>query len=131
MKDINNCTFTGRLVRDCTRKVIPSGTALVSFDMANNTGWGDKEKVTYITVNLWGKMGEKVAQYLLKGKAVGVAGELTVDKWISPADGVERTKLVLSCNNLTLLSTGSRPAESTPEDYAEAEVVGEQPEYVF
>jgi single-strand DNA-binding protein len=103
MADLNSCSFTGRLVRDAEKKVIPTGSTLVSFDIANNTGWGDNKKVTYITVNMWGKSGEGVYPYLKKGNPIAVTGELEVQKWTGRADGEERSKLVLTCNRLTLL----------------------------
>lgn len=112
MADLNNCTFSGRLTRDAEQKTLPSGTTLVAFDMAVNTGWGDREKVMYITVNLWGKKGESLYPYLLKGKNVGVAGELEQQKWMSKATNTEQQKLVLSCSNFVFLQNAK--AENVP-----------------
>ncbi len=105
MSDVNNCVFSGRLTRDAEQKILPTGTRLVSFDLANNTGFGDNEKVLYVTVNLWGKLGENIFQYLLKGKAVAVCGKLEMQRWISKHDDTEKTKLVLNCNEITFLAS--------------------------
>jgi single-strand DNA-binding protein len=115
MADLNSCSFTGRLVRDAEKKVIPTGSTLVAFDLANNTGWGDNKKVTYITVNMWGKSGEGVFPYLKKGGPVAVTGELEVQKWTGKADGAEHSKLVLNCNRLTLLGAATAKTEEPPE----------------
>jgi len=117
MADINNCTFSGRLVRDAERKTLPTGTNLVAFDIANNTGFGQHEKVMYITVNLWGKSGDNLFQYLLKGKPVAVWGQLELQQWTSNHDGSTQKKLVLNCNNLIFLNSGqsSQPTVSREE----------------
>jgi single-stranded DNA-binding protein len=122
MADLNNCSFTGRLVRDAEKKTIPTGSVLVSFDLANNIGWGEAKKVVYITVNMWGKSGEGVYPYLKKANPVAVTGELELQKWVSRADGAEHTKLVLNCNRLTLLGTITKSdIESSKQDYKYAE----------
>ena len=103
MADINNCVFSGRLTRDAERKVIPTGTPLVTFDIACNTGFGQNAKVLYVTVNMWGKSGDNVFQYLLKGKGVAVTGKLEMQKWTSSHDGSNQAKLVLNCNELVFI----------------------------
>ena len=120
MADVNNCTFTGRLTRDAERKTLPTGTVLVTFDMAINTGWGDYAKTLFLTVNVWGKQGENIQQYLTKGKLVGATGELEVQQWVSQKDGTEHKKNVLGQAKVTLLSTGQKsdqPLEKDAEPY--------------
>lgn len=105
MSDINVVTLTGRLTKDAEKKMIPSGTELTAFDLANNTGWGEYAKVMYITCNLWGKMGTGVFPYLKKGTSVGVSGELEVQQWTSKQDGSKQQKNVLKVNSLSLLGS--------------------------
>jgi single-strand DNA-binding protein len=111
-------------VRDAEKKVIPTGSTLVSFDIANNTGWGDNKKVTYITVNMWGKSGEGVFPYLKKGGPIAVTGELEMQKWVGKVDGAEHQKLVLNCNRLTLLGAASATkVEEPPSDVPWADAI--------
>lgn len=120
MSDINNCTFTGRLTRDAESKVLSTGTKLVTFDIANNTGWGSYAKTLYVTVNLWGKSGESVFTYLKKGKTVGVSGSLEQQEWESQRDGTLHKKLVISSNSVTLLAdskSASSPEPTYDHDY--------------
>jgi single-stranded DNA-binding protein len=119
------------LVRDAEKKILPTGSTVVSFDIANNIGWGDNKKVVYVTVNMWGKSGDGVFPYLKKSNPVAVTGELEVQKWIGKADGVEHSRLALSCNRLTLLGSATHDmrndsytknpppiiAEEVPEDF--------------
>jgi single-strand DNA-binding protein len=116
MADLNSCSFTGRLVRDAEKKVIPTGSTLVSFDIANNIGWGDNKKVLYVTVNMWGKSGEGVYPYLKKANPVAVTGELEIQKWTGKADGEEHSKLVLNCSRLTLLGAASKSDRHDDDD---------------
>ena len=128
MADINNCTFSGRLVRDAEKKTLPSGTGLVTFDIANNTGFGEYEKVMYVTINLWGKSGDNLFQYLTKGKAVGVWGELEVQKWTSKHDGSNQSKLVLNCSNVRFLGSSQTSSSVQKDEHpreVEAKVVEE------
>ncbi len=66
MADLNVCCFTGRLTRDAEKKVLPTGTSLVEFVLAVNTGWGDYKKSLFITCNVWGKNGDNIYSYLKK-----------------------------------------------------------------
>jgi single-strand DNA-binding protein len=125
MADLNNCSFTGRLTRDGEKKVLPTGTDLVTFDVANNTGWGDYKKVLYLTCNMWGKQGQNILSYLKKGKGVAVAGTLEVQKWTSSSDGLEKTKLVLNCRDCILLadSSGATRHERDEDDPSDTDDV--------
>jgi single-strand DNA-binding protein len=98
MSDINSITMTGRLTRDAEKKVVNTGTTLITFDIANNTGFGEYERVLYVKINLWGKTGEKLHQYLTKGKLIGITGQLQEDKWTDQS-GVEKKKILITANN--------------------------------
>lgn len=111
MADLNNCSFTGRLTKDATKKVLPTGTDLVEMDIACNTGWGDYAKTLFLSVNLWGKAGSNILQYLLKGKPVAVTGTLELQKWTSKHDGSQQQKLVLNSNQVILLAGGNKQSD--------------------
>jgi single-strand DNA-binding protein len=55
---------------------------------------------------VWGRQGESLNQYLVKGKMVGVDGELRQDRW--EQDGQNRSMVESIANNLQLL--GGNPA---------------------
>jgi len=127
MADINSAVFSGRLVRDAEKKTLPTGTDLVTFDLANNTGYGDYQKVLFMTINLWGKSGLNILQYLNKGKLVGVQGQLELQKWTSKQDGSEHQKLVLNCNNVILFPSASGQSQQPTQTFThEAEPLAEE-----
>lgn len=123
MSDINNCTFTGHLTEDAVSKFTSNGTAVVTFNMANNRGWGDKKKTLFLAVNVWGKRGESLKQYLTKGTLIGVTGELSLNKWTSQSDGLERTKIVVDSTDIILFPRKQNSTSEQPEVEYEVEEI--------
>ena len=116
--DLNNATFTGRLTRDAEVQTVGAkGTIITKFAIANNTGFGQYARTNFINVEVWGRAGEAVAQYLKKGKQVGVTGTFE-NKRYTGKDGVERDCWTLTSQNIILLAdSANRPAteaESSP-----------------
>jgi single-strand DNA-binding protein len=105
MADINHVVLVGRLTRDAELKYTASGQAVCKFSVAvnrrrkNGDQWEDE--ANFFDVVLWGKQGEAVNQFLLKGKTVGVEGELRQDRW--QQDGQNRSKVEIVANNIQLL----------------------------
>jgi single-strand DNA-binding protein len=114
--DFNNCSFTGRLTENAEMRTLPTGKTVVVFNIANNTGYGDYEKVLFITVQLWGKTGDKLCEYLVKGKAIAISGNLEVQKWTSQKDGTDHFKLVLNSSDIVLLSDGKKSAQDSANE---------------
>ncbi|MDR2575210.1 MAG: single-stranded DNA-binding protein [Treponema sp.] len=107
--DINHVVLVGRLTRDAELKSIASGQAVCKFSIAvnrrrkNGEQWEDE--VNFFDVVLWGRQGETLHQYLLKGKQIGVDGELKQDRW--QQDGQNRSKIEMVANNVQLLGGSS------------------------
>ena len=114
MSDLNCISVTGRLTRDATVKSIKDGLNLLTFDIANNIGYGDREKTNFYTVNMWGEKGIKLCQYLVKGSRVAVSGEESLNVWTTQT-GETKTSRIITTNNITLLGGGSR--EGKQEEY--------------
>ena len=108
MVDINNVVLIGRLTRDAELKIITSGQAVCKFSIAvnrrrkNGDQWEDE--ANFFDIVVWGKQGESLHQYLVKGKMVGVNGELRQDRW--QQDGQNRSKVEIVANNVQLLGGG-------------------------
>jgi len=105
MADINHVVLVGRLTRDAELKYTAGGQAVCKFSVAinrrkkNGEQWEDEPN--YFDVVLWGRQGESLNQYLVKGKSVGVEGELRQDRW--QQDGQNRSKVEIVANNIQLL----------------------------
>lgn len=129
--DLNKWVGIGRLVRDAEIKYLSSGTAVCKFSIAvgkrvkKNEQWTDE--TSFLDVVLWGKAGESLAKYLVKGKQVAVEGELHQNRW--EQDGQSRSKVEINANNVQLLGGGDKAGASTapqirfetPQDEAPAD----------
>ena len=108
--DINHVILVGRLTRDAELKYTPNGQAVCNFSIAVNRPKksGDQwvDEANFFDIALWGRQGETLNQYLLKGKMVGGDGSLRQDRW--EQDGQNRSKVVIVAANLQLL--GGNPA---------------------
>jgi single-strand DNA-binding protein len=106
--DINHVVLVGRLTRDAELKYTANGMAVCKFSIAVNRSRknGDQwvEEVSYFDITLWGRSGEALNQYLVKGKQVGIDGELRQNRW--EQDGQKRSKVEIVANNLQLLGGG-------------------------
>lgn len=108
MADINHVVLVGRLTRDAELKYTQGGAAICRFSIAINrrrkNGEQWVEEPNYFDIVLWGRQGEALNQYLIKGKQVAVDGELRQNRW--EQDGQPRSKVEVIANNLQLLGGG-------------------------
>jgi single-strand DNA-binding protein len=85
MTDINKVTIIGRLTRDAELKYTNGGTAICEFALAVNNAkkkgeeWVDEP--SFFDVTVFGRQGEAIQQYMVKGKQVGVVGRLEQQRW--------------------------------------------------
>ena len=105
MADINHVVLVGRLTRDAELKYTSSGIAVCNFAIAVNrrrkTGDDWSEEASFFDVVLWGRQGEALNQYLVKGKQVAIDGELRQNRW--EQDGQTRSKVEIVANNIQLI----------------------------
>jgi len=100
---MNNFSFTGRLTQDSEFKVTTTGLSILSFSVANNTGYGEKKKTNYINCALFGKRAEgRLKEYLNKGQQVAVSGELNLNKF-TKNDGQQAASLECKVNNVDMI----------------------------
>jgi single-strand DNA-binding protein len=96
----------GNLTRDPELRSIPSGQQVCTFSLALNRSYkgsdGNWQEATdYIDVVAWGPLGERVAQYLSKGRPCLVNGRLQSRIW--EQDGVKRSKVEVNAQDVTFL----------------------------
>lgn len=117
---MNSWNFTGRVGRDAEQRFTPDGTSIVGFTVAVTSGYGQNEATTWTRCQMFGKRGESVQQYLVKGQLVGVSGEMTAREWTNK-DGLKQTSIEVRVNDLTLLGKreDSQQAPSQPAPQAQ------------
>lgn len=108
MTDTNVVVLKGRLTRTCELKYTQSQRPFVNFSIAvndsiKNANTGEWEnRPSYFDVTVWGKYGESVAKYLVKGREVLVQGKLRQDRW-QGSDGKTQSRINVISENLELL----------------------------
>lgn len=105
-RSFNQVTLMGNLTRDPEVRQIPSGQSVCNFSLALNRSYKDasgewQEATDYVDVIAWGALGERVAQYVTKGRPVLVSGRLQSRQW--EQDGQKRNKLEVVASDVTFL----------------------------
>lgn len=121
-RSVNTAILMGNLTRDPELRQTTSGKSVVNFSLALNSAYRDnsgdwQEKTDYIDVVAWGPLGERVAQYLSKGRRCLVQGRLTSRSW--EQEGQKRSKVEVLANDVTFMDGAGRgdddgPASSAP-----------------
>lgn len=105
-RSVNQVILMGNLTRDPELRQTPTGQSVCSFSLALNRAYQDKsgqwqEATDYIDIVAWGPLGERVAQYLTKGRRALVQGRLQSRSW--EQDGQKRSKVEVQANDVTFL----------------------------
>ena len=113
---MNVWNFTGNLGNDAETRYTPSGDAAVTFNVAVKSGFGDKATTTWARCVIFGKRGDAVAPFLIKGTQVGISGEASLREW-QDKEGLKRSTLEVRVNDLTLLGgrSGAQSQDQTPQ----------------
>lgn len=114
---MNSWSFTGNLGADAETRTTQSGDAVVNFSVGVKSGYGDKATTTWARCSMFGKRGQAVAQYLLKGQLVGVTGEMSVREY-QKKDGTAGFSVDVRVDGLTLLGKKDSGAQFASPDQA-------------
>jgi single-strand DNA-binding protein len=113
-QNINSVVLVGNLTRDPELRHTPSGTAVTTLRIAVNDRVKRGEEWTdaayYFDVTVWGRTAENCAQYLAKGRPVGVQGKLTWREW-DAQDGTKRQAVEVVADNIQFLGGRDGGAE--------------------
>jgi len=117
---MNNVVIVGRLTKDPELKYLTSGTAVATFTMAIDRDYKNKDGSTttdFIPVEIMGKPAEFVANYITKGRLVGVQGSIRVDRYETP-DGEKRTFTKVAGRNIQALESKAKveQGEQAPQE---------------
>jgi single-strand DNA-binding protein len=108
MANINRVVLVGNLTRDPELKSLPSGTSVCSLRVAVNTRRKDgatgewTDKPNYFSVSVFGNQAENCAQYLSKGRPVGIDGRLDWREW-EAQDGSKREAVEIVADTVQFL----------------------------
>lgn len=78
---MQSITIAGKLGRDAELRHTQGGESVCSFTVAVDQRQGRDKTTNWWRVSLWGKRGEALAPYLLKGASVTVQGEFALGEY--------------------------------------------------
>ena len=106
---MNKAILSGRIVRDAELGFIgATGTPKMSFSVAVERNYQkdkNNKKVDFIPCEMIGQHTEKLCQYVNKGKAILVEGELNIDNY--EKDGEKRSFTKVKVDRLEFLSSNN------------------------
>lgn len=117
------CTFNGNLGRDAQVKTTKTGVTILSFTVANTTGFGDSKKTTWINcTDFRSSSAEKLLQYLKKGQSVLINGVASLNEY-QRDDGSNSTSLQCIVSDIKLLSSKKSEESKTQENKSTTTII--------
>lgn len=84
---MNTYNATGNVVADAEYITFASGSGAAKFRLAVSSGFGDKKKTVFWKCTMFGERGQKMCEYITKGKKIGITAEVEPEEW--EKDGVK------------------------------------------
>ncbi len=134
---LNKAMIYGNLTRDPEKRALPSGQSVVSFGVATNRSYTDKdgkkqEIAEFHNVVAFGKLADVMGQWLKKGRPVYIEGRLQTQSWEKDGAKQYRTEIVADTFQFGADGGRSEGGSSAPAAFAGAAapaVPGNAPEY--
>jgi len=133
MANFNKVILAGNLTRDPELRYTPKGTAVARITLAVNRTWKsesgeNKEEVSFVDVDVWGRQAEVISQYMKKGRPLLVEGRLKQDTWDDKNTKQKQSKLKVVLESFSFIDSNrgdsggggspeaprSRPAAASP-----------------
>ena len=130
---MNKILLTGRVVRDAELAYIPgTGTPKLAFTIAVERSYQkdkNNKKVDFINCEMIGQHTEKLSQYVTKGKAILVEGELNIDNY--EKDGERRSFTKVKVDRLEFLASNNNNENKTNANTLDFQEVGNDEDIPF
>ena len=78
---MNTCIFTGSLGKDPEMRYAPSGSAVLRFSIAVDSGFGDHKRTDWVPLVAFGKSAENMSKFCQKGTLIEAACEYQTSKY--------------------------------------------------
>ncbi|MFQ5863981.1 MAG: single-stranded DNA-binding protein [bacterium] len=123
MPDINNVMIAGNLTNDPSFRQTTNGTPVANFYIASNRKFKDntgqwRENVCFVGVVAWYKLAESCFEFLKKGSAVIVEGELQSRTWKSE-EGSNNIVVEIKARRIQFLNRQAKKADTSISDEKE------------
>lgn len=101
--NFNKVILLGNLTRDVELRHTSGNTAVAKLGLAVNRRWRtpegeNREEVTFVDCEAWGRQAETLSKFLSKGRPVFIEGRLRLDQW-EDKEGKKQSKLKVVIEN--------------------------------
>lgn len=122
--NLNKVFIAGRLTTDPELRTTPGGAHVISFSVATNRVWTDKnggrkEETEFHNVVAWGRQAEVISQFSKKGGLILVEGRLQTRSW-EGKDGQTRKTTEIVAERIQLGPKASAAGTVKNEDVGTA-----------
>lgn len=94
---INIFTASGNVGSDMEVRFTPNNKAIGTFSLPVKSGWGENEKVSWVSCKMFGERAQKLAPHITKGTKLTVTGSFVLDEWEN--NGVKHSRPVILVND--------------------------------
>jgi len=114
---MNKAILIGRLTKDVDLRFTASGKAVATFSLAVNRPFSKEKEADFFNIVVWGKSAENCANYLTKGRLVGIEGRLQSRSYLKDDEKRYVTEIVadrvefLEWENKTKKDTNAQNSE--------------------
>lgn len=98
---MNTVQLIGNISNEIDMQFTPNGHAVAKFNVAVNNPY-NREKVSFVPIEVWRNQAENVSNYCSKGSKVGIVGHIEIDSY--EKDGQRRTFTKVVANNVEFLT---------------------------
>lgn len=126
MASFNKVILMGNLTRDPELRYTPKGTAIARVGLAVNRVWRtetgeNREEVTFVDCDAFGRQAETLCQYMKKGNPLLVEGRLKLHSWDDKQTGQKKNVLRVTVENFQFVgSPGGGSGSSGGDEFQRA-----------
>jgi len=120
MASYNKVILMGNLTRDPELRYTPKGTAIARIGLAVNRVWRtetgeQKEEVTFVDIDAFGKQAETISQYMKKGSPILIEGRLRLHTWEDKQTNQKQSKLRVDLETFKFVGPAPAREGGAPE----------------
>lgn len=108
---MNSVVLIGRLAKDPELRFTTSGKAVATFSVAVNRAFSKTKEADFFNIVVWGKSAENSANFLSKGRLVGIQGRLQ-SRTYETQNGEKRYITEVVADQVEFLEWGNKESQS-------------------
>ena len=115
----NRVVLIGRLTKDPEIRMTPSGEKVANFTLAVDRDYKGKDgnkPTDFINITAFGKKADFVENYLFKGMAILIEGQLRTESW-KTKEGYWKNKAYIAVDRFVFVEKRKDPADEYQEKY--------------